>query len=282
MANDHQAEISRYYNKRESRWGYRWLLKGVRHYGYYSEGFRLGFARAQRTMERELVRALALPSGSRVLDAGSGEGRVALRLAKEFTLRITGVDLVEHSVVAAQRLAAKHPDIEIHFEQGDYNHLPFPDSSFAGAFTMETLVHTSDPVHALTELARVVRPGGHLALFEYTLTPLDSMALSDRMIWDDIIAGAVMPGLAQFTHASFPALLERSGFHDVEVEDLTSAVLPMLRQFSWLAMPLYRLLRDSKQRRRLVNVTAGATMYYQTTMRHNWRYVKVTARRNSA
>jgi ubiquinone/menaquinone biosynthesis C-methylase UbiE len=279
MAIDHDAAILRYYNKRESRWGYRWLLKGVRHYGYYPAGFRFGFASAQRAMERELGRALALPEGSRVLDAGSGEGRVALLLAQEFGLQIFGVDLVEHSVLEAQRLAAQHPDAQIHFERGDYNRLPFPDSSFAGAFTMETLVHASDPAHALGELARVMHPGGHLALFEYTIAPLRSMSSHDRAIWDDIVAGAAMPALAQFTHASFPELLASAGFDDIRVQDFTTAVLPMLRQLSWIATPVYLLMRSSTKRRRLVNVTAGATMYYQAAVRDNWRYVKVTARR---
>ncbi|HEX8804935.1 MAG TPA: hypothetical protein VF743_12105, partial [Acidimicrobiales bacterium] len=71
------ADVRRYFDSRESRWGYTLLLKGRKHFGYYpDDGGHPAVARAQELMEDRLADRLGVPEGSRVLDAGSGEGIV--------------------------------------------------------------------------------------------------------------------------------------------------------------------------------------------------------------
>jgi sterol 24-C-methyltransferase len=125
---------------------------------------------ALRLMEDRLGHALALPAGSLVLDAGCGRGAVALHLAGAFGLRVEGVDILAGDVRRAARRAARHRDPgRARFQVMDYRRLRFPAGHFDGAYTMETLVHAADGLAVLRELHRVLRPGGRLALFEYSV-----------------------------------------------------------------------------------------------------------------
>jgi hypothetical protein len=90
-AADHARRVVAYYHKPESRLSYRLLLGGTKHYGFYPAGSRrLSMARAMRLMEDKLGVTLDLPPGSRVLDAGCGQGDVAVRLATRFDLEVDG------------------------------------------------------------------------------------------------------------------------------------------------------------------------------------------------
>lgn len=166
-----------YYRTPESRLAYRLLLGGTKHFGYYPEGAcRLSMAAAMRRMEDKLGEALALPPGSRVLDAGCGEGDVAIRLRTRFGLEVDGVDLLQPNLRRARAKVARLGLAgSLRFHRLNYGDLPFGDRSFDGAYTMETLVHAFDHRQALRELGRVLKPGGALALFEYSVPPRSQM-----------------------------------------------------------------------------------------------------------
>ena len=56
---------------------------------------------------------------------------------------------------------------------GDYHHLEqYEDGTFDGIYTMETLVHSTDPLEVLKEFLRILKPGGRIALNEYDHTKL--------------------------------------------------------------------------------------------------------------
>ena len=88
-----ERRVRSYFRKPESRVLYWLLLRGTKHFGYYPPGSRrLSMARAMRMMEDKLGTTLKLPPGSWVLDAGCGEGDVAIRMATRFGLHVDGVD----------------------------------------------------------------------------------------------------------------------------------------------------------------------------------------------
>ena len=151
---EHARRVVGYYRTPESRLAYRLLLGGTKHFGYYPEGAgRLSMAAAIRRMEDKLGEALALPPGSRVLDAGCGEGDVAIRLRTRFGLEVDGVDLLQPNLRRARAKAARLGLAgSLRFHRLDYGDLPFGDRSFDGAYTMETLVHAFDHRQALREL----------------------------------------------------------------------------------------------------------------------------------
>jgi sterol 24-C-methyltransferase len=273
---DPQQQVIDYYRRLESRLGYTLLLGGTKHFGWYPPGSgRLPMRTAMTLMEDRLGRALDLPRGALVLDAGCGRGAVALRMATAFGLRVEGVDILAGDIRRARRKAARRGTADrTRFQVMDYRSLPFPDGHFDGAYTMETLVHAPDAAAVLGELHRVLRPGGRLALFEYSMAPRQQLTERQRWVFDTIIAESAMHGLPGFDHGRFPALLDAAGFRDVTVEDVSERMLPMLRRLSRICWVPYQLSRLLRVQRRLVNALAAVEAYRHRAV---WRYNLVTA-----
>jgi sterol 24-C-methyltransferase len=226
---DNNPKLQSYYLSLESRIGYRLLLGGTRHFGYYEHDtywpFPLG--RGLRRMEEKLAETLHLSSGAYVLDAGCGIGHVALHLAKSYGYRIQGIDVLDHHVVKARRNVARSglPDGEIKLRKMDYHHLePLDESSFDGVYTMETFVHATNPKAVLANFYRVLRPGEHLSLFEYDHKLLgdkrEALTRSMRIINDY----AAMPTNALSQPGVFQSMLEDAGFTDVVVRDYSENI----------------------------------------------------------
>jgi SAM-dependent methyltransferase len=101
--------------------------------------------------------------GLSVLDAGCGAGAF-LDVVAPYAGRLVGVDL-SRAVEPAFASARSHPNVDV--VQGDLLALPFPDASFDFVFCIGVLQHTPDPPAAFRSLARMVRPGGTLAVWLY-------------------------------------------------------------------------------------------------------------------
>ena len=112
----------------------------------------------------ELAARLDLGPGKRVLDLAAGTGKFTRLLVP------LGVDLVAVEPVAGMRdrLAAALPDVEIH--DGTAERIPLPDAS-VDAVVVAQAFHWFDPELALTEIGRVVRPGGGWASSGTSATP---------------------------------------------------------------------------------------------------------------
>jgi sterol 24-C-methyltransferase len=275
---DHARRLAGYYHTPEARLIYQVVLGGTKHFGYYPQGAgRLSMAEAMRLMEDKLGATLDLPPGSRVLDAGCGEGDVAVRLATRFGLRVDGVDVLDFNLRRARAKAARLGLTgSVGFHRHDYADLPFPDASFDGAYTMETLVHAFDHRRALGELRRVLRPAGKLVLFEYSVPPREELPRPQREAFDFVVERSAMRSLPSFVHGGFPEILAEAGFEAVEVVDVTERMWPMLRRLAricWLPARLGRLLRAQGV---LLSCFAVVEGYRH---REGWRYNVVSARR---
>ncbi|MGW4798440.1 methyltransferase domain-containing protein, partial [Nonomuraea sp. NPDC004297] len=104
-----------------------------------------------------------LPSG-RILDLGCSQGTLSILAARRGD-RVIGVDVETEAVAFAARQAAELPaDVagRLAFVRGDGERLSFPDGRFDAAVAGELLEHVTDPATVLTELHRVLAPGGTL------------------------------------------------------------------------------------------------------------------------
>ena len=126
-------------------------------------------ARATGEAIEPLLDAAGAAAGVRVLDVGSGLGALAAAAAARGALP-TGIDLAAGMVDAAR---VRHPDIE--FVLGDVEGLPFEDGSFDAAIAAFVVNHLPEPERGAAEMARVVRPGGRIALAMWG--PLEQVAL---------------------------------------------------------------------------------------------------------
>ncbi|HXV82795.1 MAG TPA: methyltransferase domain-containing protein [Candidatus Binatia bacterium] len=102
-----------------------------------------------------------LRPGMNVLDAGCGPGSITVGLAAVVAPgEVVGIDIQLSQVEQARTFAAQRGVTNVRFEASNIYELPFPDGSFDVAFANSVLEHLREPVRALAELRRVLRPSG--------------------------------------------------------------------------------------------------------------------------
>lgn len=102
-----------------------------------------------------------------ILDIGCGPGSITVDFARLVPHgHVKGVECVPDPLDQARALASSQGVANISFEIGDIHRLPFPDNSYDVAHAHQVLQHIADPVQALREMRRVVKPGGFVACRE--------------------------------------------------------------------------------------------------------------------
>lgn len=152
----------------------------------------------------------ALAPAERALDLGVGDGRVAALLRPQ---RLTGADV---SRVALDRARRRLPGAELVLVAPD-EPLPFADNQFDLVTCIETVEHIRDVQLALSEIRRVLRPGGRLAL----TTPRSSRA---RVLLRGL-ESPFSPHLRAFTRRSLRATLDSMGFQVLELHSERGTLL---------------------------------------------------------
>lgn len=192
----------------------------------------------------ELISALDVRAGDTVVDVASGRGTSALQLACTTGCEVIGVDLAPPS--------DPPDDGRVRFVHGDAEALPLDDRSVDGALCECALCTFPDKEQAVSELARVLRPGARLALSDMTAEPSRlPEELTSLQAWVACIADArPLPEIA--------ALLERAGFDVerteqrdralVELLDRVEARLQLARMLQAASIAEGRALVDSARR----------------------------------
>src|SRR5262249_36766853 len=156
-----------------------------------------------------------------VLDVGTGTGEAAARAAGRGAVA-TGVDIASAMVeIAAQR----HPAVT--FVRASVSELPFAEGSFDAAVGNIVIQHVGEPERAARELARVLVPGGRVALSTWDAPERSPFfaallgAIADAAVPppSDVPPG---PSFFQFADdAAFDALLRGAGFVDVAIDTVS-------------------------------------------------------------
>ena len=123
-------------------------------------------ARYAEAAEEEFVKRLALRPGMRVLDVACGTGNTAIPEAKAGAT-VTGVDIAPNLLEQA-RLRAKEAGVSAEFREGDAEQLEFADHSFDAVISMFGAMFAPRPERVASELLRVCRPGGMIAMANWT------------------------------------------------------------------------------------------------------------------
>ncbi len=115
-----------------------------------------------------ILDAIREPSPRRVLEVGGGQGTLAERIVGELHVELVGVDQSAH-MVELQRVLGLDARV------GDVQDLPFEDGAFDCAVAAWMLYHVPDLTRGLTELARVLAPGGRLVAVTNGLDHLNEL-----------------------------------------------------------------------------------------------------------
>jgi len=113
-----------------------------------------------------LAEAADIRAGERVLDVAAGNGNATLAAARRFAA-VTSTDFVP-ALLEKGRQRAEAEGLEATFEMADAEALPFGDGAFDVAMSTFGVMFTPQPARAAEELLRVVRPGGRIALANWT------------------------------------------------------------------------------------------------------------------
>lgn len=120
-------------------------------------------------MMREYLDAMVIERASSVLDLGCGTGVVTRAICRRdgFQGHVLGIDISPYLVAAAQRLArAEGVAGAVEFRCGDSRSLEIADGAFDAAVSHTLISHVADPLGVLREIARVVKPGGKIGIFD--------------------------------------------------------------------------------------------------------------------
>ena len=116
-----------------------------------------------------------------MLDVATGTGAVALELVRQHDCSVVGVDRsADMLAVARSRIAARGLASRIELHEARAEALPFADASFDALTVTYLLRYVDDPAATLRELARVVRPGGTVAMLEFGVPPAGVV----RALWE--------------------------------------------------------------------------------------------------
>ncbi|GIJ11628.1 class I SAM-dependent methyltransferase [Micromonospora andamanensis] len=126
--------------------------------------------------------AAVAPESATILDVGTGPGRLLHELAdRRPDVTLTGVDPSPHMIQVAERTATSRSlGHRVRFQIADVANLPHPDGSVDVLVSTLSLHHWPDLPAAATQLARVLRPGGHLMIYDFRLAPLGAALVALR------------------------------------------------------------------------------------------------------
>jgi demethylmenaquinone methyltransferase/2-methoxy-6-polyprenyl-1,4-benzoquinol methylase len=182
---------------------------------------------------RRLTAHAVVRPGDSVLDACCGTGDLAIACARAGG-RVTGLDFSEGMLERARR---KAPELE--WVGGDLLSLPFPDDSFDAATVGFGVRNVEDLAEAISELRRVLRPSGRLAILEIT-RPRGLLAPFYRVWFDGVVPllGKLLPGGSAYTYLPasvrrFPGpeelaeVIAAAGFRTVRVQLLAGGIVAL-------------------------------------------------------
>jgi sterol 24-C-methyltransferase len=196
--------------------------------------------------EREIAKLIDAKPGHKLLDVGCGVGGPARTIAKYSGAHVTGITCSEYQVQRGnfhtQKAGLEHLCT---FDLGNYCNMEmYDDNSFDGAYALEAICHTGDPLDPYKEVYRVLKPGGIFVDSNWVVTDkFEPGNPAHEKIKHDIMVGDALPDLR--TANDLVSKLKETGFEVIDCEDLalSHGDLPWyiyLSGKSWFSLESFR------------------------------------------
>ena len=167
-----------------------------------------------------------LPQGSAVLEVAPGPGYFCIELAKRGSFQITGLD-ISHSMVKIAAAKAAEAGVKANFTQGSASNIPFPAGSFDFLLCRAAFKNFAQPIEALKEMSRVLRPGGRAVIIdlkrnassEEVSRAVDGMGLSwfNRILTKLVFKTMLIR--SAYTKQEFEEMIWEASFSEVEIKE---------------------------------------------------------------
>jgi demethylmenaquinone methyltransferase/2-methoxy-6-polyprenyl-1,4-benzoquinol methylase len=176
-------------------------------------------------------------AGARILDVACGTGDLSLTLSESTGARVVGTDFCRPMLdIAARKTANSEPAISL--IEGDALRLPFRDSSFEAVTIAFGLRNLSDVERGLAELLRVLKPGGYVAVLEFSKPVVPGFRLLFNVYFTRVLpflGGLISGSKSAYQYlpdsvSRFPdqeelsSLMRKVGLESVEYENLTGGI----------------------------------------------------------
>lgn len=184
------------------------------HHGLFRTG-RESVAQAVLALSDLVAERLGLAAGQEVVDIGCGYGGTARHFAAAYDVTVTGVTLSARQAEAAPARSG------VTIAVADWLANPFPDAAFDAAYAIESSEHMADKPRFFAEAARVLRPGGRLAVAAW-LTREAPGEWEARHLLEPICREGRMPSMGSETE--YRAMAEAAGFRVLGCDDLSAQV----------------------------------------------------------
>lgn len=132
----------------------------------WEDGDYADFAKYMQNGAIEILNNWEISPGQRLLDIGCGAGQTAIPAAQHGH-QVVGIDIAENLIAHATE-CAKYEGLDIQFDVGDAEALPYEDNSFDVVISMIGAMFAPQPDKVVSEIARVLRPGGKLYMANWT------------------------------------------------------------------------------------------------------------------
>jgi ubiquinone/menaquinone biosynthesis C-methylase UbiE len=161
----------------------------------------------------ELARRMSaqVPAGGQVLEVAPGPGYLSIELAKSGKFHVTGLDISNTFVEIARKNAAQ-ANVAVDFRQGNASGMPFPANSFDFIICTAAFKNFTDPVGAMNEMERVLKPGGKAVIIDLR-RDASKEEIDDEV--ERMHLGTVNHFLTKWT---FHNMLLRSAYSQKEIE----------------------------------------------------------------
>ena len=173
-----------------------------------------------REVASELIASMVLKPGSQVLDVGCGLGGSAFLMARDFGLRVIGMDLSKNMLALAERkLAANGLLDRVRLQWGDCLELDSAER-YDAIYSRDVFLHIADKTLLFERLHAAMRPGGKLLFTDYCCGPKP---------WSDEFGAYVQDrGYSLNTTEEYARFISGAGFEQVTADDLTERFITLL------------------------------------------------------